>query len=52
MKNKKLFESWVICQFGENIKIKLEPFHSEDGYLDETINAMWIGFNAGIELAD
>jgi len=49
-KTRKIFEVWVLEQFGKNGKVMLGNFHEEDGYSDETINAMWIGFNAGIEL--
>lgn len=47
---KKIFEEWIVKQFGDHIKDKLKDFHNEDGYADQTINGMWIGFNAGVEL--
>ena len=49
-KTRKIFEVWVLEQFGKNGKVMLGNFHEEDGYEDQTINAMWIGFNAGLEL--
>ena len=49
MKSK--FEEWVVTQFGDHIKKSLVDFHEEDGYHDQIINAMWIGFNAGAALA-
>ncbi|MEC8325907.1 MAG: hypothetical protein VX100_07405 [Pseudomonadota bacterium] len=51
MKNKALFESWLVNQFGSQINSQLK-FCMEDGYKDHAINAMWIGFNAGIELTN
>ncbi|MBS3796699.1 hypothetical protein [Pseudoalteromonas sp. BDTF-M6] len=48
MDKKHKFERWIITQFGEHIKRKLADFDIEDGYHDETINAMWIGFCAGM----
>lgn len=47
---KKIFEEWIIKQMGDHVKPLLEKFHDEDGYADQTINAMWLGFNAGVEL--
>ncbi len=49
---KTTFETWMVKQFGNAIKRLLEDFHEEDGYADQNINGMWIGFNAGVELAD
>ena len=40
---KDLFEKWVVSHFGDHIKSSLD-FDEEDGYLDRTINGMWIGF--------
>ena len=51
MENKSLFENWIVLQMGSNIKSMLANFDIEGGYHDQTINAMWIGFNAGIELS-
>jgi hypothetical protein len=45
------FETWIKANFGDNISPRLEEFDIEDGYQDQTINAMWIGFNAGLLLA-
>lgn len=42
---KELFERFAISHFGDHIKPLLLDFHEEDGYHDQTINAMWIGFN-------
>ncbi len=46
---RKLFEEWVVKQFGKNAKLLLD-YDKEDGYTDQDINSMWIGFNAGVEL--
>jgi hypothetical protein len=51
MKIKELFEVWIVKQMGNHVKPLLNDFHKEDGYTDQTINAMWIGFNAGIVLS-
>jgi hypothetical protein len=50
---RKLFEEWLIEQMGEQIKTMIDPdkFHKEDGYNNQDINFMWVGFNAGIEIA-
>lgn len=48
---KDLFEKWIVKQFGKSIKPRLEMFHDEDGYADQDINMIWIGFNAGVELS-
>ena len=47
---KEKFEEWVVKQFGEKAKLMLA--YDENGYEDHTINAMWIGFNAGYVLAN
>ncbi|WP_158683778.1 hypothetical protein [Pseudoalteromonas sp. T1lg22] len=52
MENKPKFERWALQQFGSQIQSRLAGFDIEDGYHDELINAMWIGFNAGLLLAD
>ncbi len=44
---KEQFEVWIKTQFGDRITPKLLEFDIEDGYADEVINAMWVGFNAG-----
>lgn len=41
---KKLFEKWVVANFGEEFRESLKGF-DKNGYPDEIINAMWIGFN-------
>ena len=51
-KRKRAFEFWMSEQFGSNIKPQLTNFHFEDGYADQNINAIWIGFNGGILMAD
>lgn len=40
---KRDFEAWYFAQFGNGIGLNFD----EDGYENETINAMWIGFCAG-----
>ena len=47
-KIKRVFEIWVLNQFGDGIKPMLSQFDEDDGYTaDPLINGMWIGFNAG-----
>ena len=46
-----LFEEWLVRQMGDHVKAYFNEF-SEDGYADNNINCMWLGFNAGVELAD
>ena len=48
---RKLFQEWYIKSFGASTTSLLADFHDEDGYADQYINALWIGFNAGLELA-
>lgn len=49
-KLKKVFESWFIKQFKAKNKILLEPFNEKDGYGDDFVNSLWIGFVAGYNL--
>ena len=49
MKDK--FEEWLVKQFGKKM-IKLLGYDEKKGYLDQAVNAMWIGFNAGYVLAN
>lgn len=49
---KKLFEKWAITHFGKHIESALKDFDEEDGYQDQLINAMWIGFNGHAILAE
>jgi len=48
---KDLFEKWIVSHFGESVKKNL-AFDEEDGYLDQAVNAMWIGFNGYAILTD
>ena len=41
------FEAWILTQFGKDKKLMLSK--QNDAYVDELINSLWIGFNAGIE---
>jgi len=50
MKDK--FETCLITHCGEHVRRVFAEYDGEDGYADPIINAMWIGFNAGVELAD
>ena len=43
-----LFESWVLAQFGKDKRALLSKINGE--YVDEMINAMWVGFNAHAEI--
>jgi hypothetical protein len=47
LKRKSAFERQGIAFFGKDFALLLKGF--KDGYQDDTANAMWIGFNAGIE---
>lgn len=47
-KNRGVFEMWLSKQFPD--RLLTYQFSVENGYDNETVNAMWIGFNAGIEL--
>ena len=49
MKDK--FEEWLIKQFGEEVKSRF-VYDEKNGYVDQIVNAMWIGFNAGYVLAN
>tara|TARA_Y100001938_G_C7834959_1_gene303293 strand:+ start:300 stop:464 length:165 start_codon:yes stop_codon:yes gene_type:complete len=51
MEHKELFEQWLITQFGPD-HLRGLSFDVNNGYSSQTINAMWIGFNAGIELTN
>ena len=42
---KELFEKWAVSHFGKHLEALFKNFDKEDGYQDETLNAMWIGFN-------
>ena len=48
---KEKFEEWVVAQFGEKMK-ELFAYDEKNGYVDQVVNAMWIGFNAGYVLAN
>jgi len=42
---KELFEKWAVTHFGKHIESVFADFDEEDGYHDQILNAMWIGFN-------
>ena len=44
-----LFEQWIVSQFS-GIDLQMLKGFDENGYRDDTINAMWVAFNAGYEL--
>jgi len=44
---KNLFEEWLTKQMGDHVKKYFVEFHNDDGYSDQVINAMWLGFCAG-----
>jgi hypothetical protein len=46
-KMKKCFEVWIVLQLGDKIRKELLSFDLEDGYTDQIVNAMWVGFNGG-----
>lgn len=45
---KQEFENFVTNTFGHQIDLTCHPI---DGYRDEIVNAVWIGFAAGCKLA-
>lgn len=47
---KEAFEMWILAQFGGDKRGLLSC--DDDGYCDVTINAMWIGFNAGARFGE
>lgn len=49
---KELFEKWVISHFGGLIEYHLDDFDEEEGYADQSINALWIGFNGHAILSE
>lgn len=44
MNDRKGFEEWALALLGKKAKV-LMSFDATEGYKDETINAMWIGWN-------
>jgi len=44
-----LFEKWAVFQFGDGMKYRF-LFDRKDGYKDEDVNALWVGFCAGHKL--
>lgn len=46
----KVFEKWFVAQFGDKTKVLLS--RDGDGYTDQEVNAMFIGFNAGARLSE
>lgn len=51
MRRNEIFEKWLAAQFGPD-HLRGLSFDVKNGYSSQTINAMWISFNAGIDLAD
>jgi len=51
-KQKELFESWFIAQFKAESKILLKPYDDKNGYCDDSVNSLWVGFRAGYKLHD
>uniref|UniRef100_A0A6M3KMM7 Uncharacterized protein n=1 Tax=viral metagenome TaxID=1070528 RepID=A0A6M3KMM7_9ZZZZ len=45
MELKRLFEEWFSAQFGAKAAAMLET-DSDGEYIDQTVNAIWIGFVA------
>ena len=53
MKGRKaVFEVWIVKKLGDHIKPMLDDFDEKDGYKNTVVSAMWVGFNAGVELHD
>lgn len=49
---KELFETWVVKQFGESTKALLTDYSDSDGYADEHIQGLYLGFNGGYMVAN
>lgn len=49
---KEKFELWVLNYFGDHMRHSLKAFDNESGYQDEMLNAIWIGFNAGLLITE
>ena len=49
---REIFEQWCVVQFGAHMKALLVDFDEEDGYVDQYINGIWLGFNGGCSCAD
>jgi len=49
---KKIFEQWILHQFDNCHLALLNDFHHTNGYPNEIVNAMWVGFNGGIAISD
>tara|TARA_B100001059_G_C17712565_1_gene516283 strand:- start:659 stop:832 length:174 start_codon:yes stop_codon:yes gene_type:complete len=48
---KEKFELWILNHFGHHMRHSLKAFDNENGYQDEMLNAIWVGFNAGLLMA-
>lgn len=48
-KRRVLFENWFVKQFPKANHRALKNFDVVCGFADQTINSLWIGFNAGLE---
>lgn len=49
-RHQNLFEAWVKAQFKDRA-LDLTEREDGDGYVDDTINTLWVGFCAGFEIA-
>lgn len=47
---RELFEKWAALQF-PIFNAELSQYDEEEGYVIPIINALWMGFNAGVELS-
>ena len=47
-KMKELFEEWIQASIPDFDESLLESFHAIDGYADETVCALFVGFCAGV----
>ena len=47
---RKEFEGWLLHKFPD-LDETIVRFSNGSGYTDEDINSLWIGFNAGAQLA-
>jgi PHP family Zn ribbon phosphoesterase len=51
-KVKDLFEIWIVKQFGEDIKVLMKDYSDSEGYSDEHIQGLYLGFNGGFMVAN
>ena len=47
------FEKWLLSNFGDDVQTVLSEtqYDAQTGYSDEYINAIFLGFNGGVQTA-